>query len=138
MYTLSVECFDRDELRLRERPMLTTSTSRESAPNYCVLWLIGGQYLEFCSPRPSLKLLFATTDQVKMFQRLYSGKITIRNWLLFCLTRVKERWRFVEFVVSQNAPRLSLVLGSLRDCSVTCIHWAECTVPKYTVLSLQK
>ncbi|KAF0026085.1 hypothetical protein F2P81_020822 [Scophthalmus maximus] len=34
---LLFECLDRDELRLRERPMLTTSTSRRLTPNCCVL-----------------------------------------------------------------------------------------------------
>lgn len=37
---LLLECLDRDELRLRERPMLTTSASRDLTPNCCVLWLM--------------------------------------------------------------------------------------------------
>lgn len=44
---LLLECLDRDELRLRERPMLTTSASQALTPNYCVLWLLCVQYLEF-------------------------------------------------------------------------------------------
>lgn len=82
---LLLECLDREELRLRERPMLTASTSRALTPN-CVFWLICGQYLEYRSTRSSLNLLFTITDQVELLQRLYFGKITIHTGLLFCLT----------------------------------------------------
>ncbi len=63
---LLLECFDRDELRLRERPMLTTSTSRPFTPNYCADIR---QYLEFRSTRSPLKLLFTIADQMELSQR---------------------------------------------------------------------
>lgn len=80
---LLLECLDRDELRLRERPMLTTSASRALAPNYCVLWLICVQYLEMRSTRSSLHFLYTITDQVELLQRFYFGEISIKNGLLF-------------------------------------------------------
>lgn len=74
---LLLECFDRDELRLRDRPMLTTSTSIAFAPNYWVLCLICGQYLDFCSTWSSVNLLFTITDQKELLQWFYFGEITI-------------------------------------------------------------
>lgn len=76
---LLLECLDRDELRLRERPMLTTSTNRALTPNYCVLWLLCGQYLEFRSTRSYSNVLFTTADQEDLLQRLYLGEIIIQN-----------------------------------------------------------
>lgn len=79
---LLLECLDRDELRLRERPMLTTSTKRDT-PNYCV---VRAPYLDFSSARSSLKLLSAINDQEGMLHRFCFGRITIQNSLLFCPT----------------------------------------------------
>lgn len=66
---LLLECLDREELRLRERPMLTTSTSRARTLNYCVLWLICVQYLDFCSTRSSINWLFTITDKAELLHR---------------------------------------------------------------------
>lgn len=48
---LLLECLDRDELRLRERPMLTTSASRALTPNRCVLRPLCGQDLDLSPTR---------------------------------------------------------------------------------------
>jgi len=83
---LLLECLDLDELRLRERPMVPTSTSgsRALTPNHCVLWLICGQYLEFRSARNCSNLLLTITDQEEVLQRFCFGEIIIQNWLFFC------------------------------------------------------
>lgn len=55
---LALECLDRDELRLRERPMLTTSTCRAPTPNRRALQLICILYQKFRPSRFSLYLLY--------------------------------------------------------------------------------
>ena len=67
---LLFECLDRDELRLRERPMSTTCTRRPLRPNCCVLWLIYERYLEFRSTCFSLNSLFIISDQMDLIQRV--------------------------------------------------------------------
>lgn len=83
---LLLECLDRDELRLLERPMLTACTGRARTPNYCVLWLICAQCLDSCSTRSSVNVLFTITDQVAELHRFQFGEIIIQQWLLFCPT----------------------------------------------------
>lgn len=83
---LLLECLDRDELRLRERPMVTTFASRALAPNYCVLWLLCAQYLKMSCTRSCLNFLCSVTGPVEPLGRFYFEEIRIKNRLLFCPT----------------------------------------------------
>lgn len=88
---LLLECLDRDELRLRERPMVTTFASRALALNYCALWLICAQYLKMSPTRSCLNVLCSVTGPVEPLRRFYLEEIRIKNRLLFCPTNSLER-----------------------------------------------
>lgn len=61
---LLLECLDRDELRLRERPMLTTSARPTSSNKCSTLQLIRGLNLKYEEAR-RLQSLQTTADQVE-------------------------------------------------------------------------
>lgn len=85
---LLLECFDRDELRLRERPILTASATRAFTPNYCLMSDICTESgVCYCL----LTSLFSIIDQIRAFQLLYFAEIIIKKWLLFCPTNSLRR-----------------------------------------------